>query len=312
MSTKELILEEALKQFSEKGFAGTSMRDIARPLGITKAALYKHFESKQQIFDRIVAESEKKFQGFFEKLSVHFPKPGEEAVNTEDVDVYGNISAEGLSERVLTFVRFSMRDPYSRQVRRMLTLSQFQSRDLAEMYTKRYVETMLEYDEKLFAKLMEAGAIGKGDAGALALMFYSPVVLYMGIWDREPDRAEECEAAIRNHVEQFFQLTDGTFCPFFFAFHPLPELSQRQFGIFGSQFDQADFFASLRAQNLDRGTAFGRKEFLQKRNFIRQSSDQQFFRNEGSTSVKLLNENTDQLSFGQKSRIFKKEMLPSD
>ena len=112
MSTKELILEEALKQFSEKGFAGTSMRDIARPLGITKAALYKHFESKQQIFDRIVAESEKKFRGFFEKLSVHFPKPGEEAVNTEDVDVYGNISAEGLSERVLTFVRFSMRDPY--------------------------------------------------------------------------------------------------------------------------------------------------------------------------------------------------------
>ena len=48
MSTKELILEEALKQFSEKGFVGTSMSDIAKPLGITKAALYKHFKSKQQ------------------------------------------------------------------------------------------------------------------------------------------------------------------------------------------------------------------------------------------------------------------------
>ena len=47
MNTKELILEEALKQFSQKGFDGTSMSDIAGPLGISKAALYKHFESKR-------------------------------------------------------------------------------------------------------------------------------------------------------------------------------------------------------------------------------------------------------------------------
>ena len=48
MSTKELILKQALKLFSENGYAGTSMSDIAKPLGITKAALYKHFKSKQQ------------------------------------------------------------------------------------------------------------------------------------------------------------------------------------------------------------------------------------------------------------------------
>ena len=68
MNTKELILEESLKQFSEKGFDGTSMSDIAKPLGISKAALYKHFESKQQIFDDIIAESEEKYKDFFEKL----------------------------------------------------------------------------------------------------------------------------------------------------------------------------------------------------------------------------------------------------
>ena len=68
MSTKELILEEALKQFSEKGFVGTSMSDIAKPLGITKAALYKHFKSKQQIFDEIISESEERFKDIFEEL----------------------------------------------------------------------------------------------------------------------------------------------------------------------------------------------------------------------------------------------------
>ena len=72
MSTKESILEEALRQFSQKGFDGTSMSDIAKPLGITKAALYKHFESKQQIFDEIIVESEEKYKDVLDKLSVHF------------------------------------------------------------------------------------------------------------------------------------------------------------------------------------------------------------------------------------------------
>ena len=121
--------------------------------------------------------------------------------------VYGSITAEGLCESVLTFVRFSMEDPYSRQVRRMLTLSQFQSGELGALYTKRYAETMLGYDERLFAKLMELGVIRPGDPKTLALLFYAPVVLYMGIWDREPRRAVECETAIRNHIQQFFAMT---------------------------------------------------------------------------------------------------------
>ena len=41
-NTKERILEEALKLFSQSGYMGTSMNDIAVELGVTKAALYKH------------------------------------------------------------------------------------------------------------------------------------------------------------------------------------------------------------------------------------------------------------------------------
>ena len=207
MNTKELILEEALRQFSQKGFDGTSMSDIAGPLGITKAALYKHFESKQRIFDEIIAQSEVQYQNFFEKLSVHFLNDSKEKMNKKDVDVYSGISAEGLCENVLTFVRFSMGDEYSRQVRRMLTISQFQSKKLGETYTRRYVDAMLGYDEKLFEHLIKAGVIKKGNPKVLAAMFYAPVIMYMGIWDREPDRAKECEKAIRDHVEQFFTMT---------------------------------------------------------------------------------------------------------
>ncbi len=207
MNTKELILEEALKQFSKKGYDGTSMSDIAAPLGISKAALYKHFASKQQIFDRIIVESEEKYKDFFEKLSVHLGNGKNVELNKKDVDVYTGISAEGLSENVLTFVRFSMTDEYSKQVRQMMTISQFQSKELGEMYTKRYVDAMLGYDEKLFEQLIKTGVIKKGDPKVLAAMFYAPVTMYMGIWDREPNRAKECEKAIKNHVEQFFQMT---------------------------------------------------------------------------------------------------------
>lgn len=207
MSTKELILNEALKLFSENGYAGTSMSDIAKPLGITKAALYKHFKSKQQIFDEILSESEERFKDIFEELSLHPSSNKNEEMNKNDVDVFSTITLEGLCESVLSFVRFSMNDTYSKQVRRMLTISQFQSKELAEMYTKRYVETMLSYDEKLFENLMDRGIIRKGNSKTLARIFYAPVIMYMGVWDREPDRAKECEKAVRKHVEEFVAMT---------------------------------------------------------------------------------------------------------
>ena len=45
--TKERILETALELFAQNGYLGTSMNDIARQLGFTKAALYKHYTGRQ-------------------------------------------------------------------------------------------------------------------------------------------------------------------------------------------------------------------------------------------------------------------------
>ena len=53
-NTKDNILNAALKLFSERGYEGASMSDIADLLGITKAALYKHYKSKQEILDSII------------------------------------------------------------------------------------------------------------------------------------------------------------------------------------------------------------------------------------------------------------------
>jgi AcrR family transcriptional regulator len=48
-STRERILDTALELFTTKGYDGTSLRDIAERLGVTKAALYYHFERKEDI-----------------------------------------------------------------------------------------------------------------------------------------------------------------------------------------------------------------------------------------------------------------------
>jgi AcrR family transcriptional regulator len=49
LSTRERILNVALDLFIEKGFDKTSLREIAEQLGFTKAALYYHFASKDDI-----------------------------------------------------------------------------------------------------------------------------------------------------------------------------------------------------------------------------------------------------------------------
>ena len=54
--TRKQILDASLRLFSEKGFARTSVRDIAREAGITDAAIYYHFASKRELFEALFEE----------------------------------------------------------------------------------------------------------------------------------------------------------------------------------------------------------------------------------------------------------------
>ncbi len=61
--TRQQILDASLRLFSERGFARTTVRDIAREAGITDAAIYYHFESKRELLEALVEE-----RGFFNTL----------------------------------------------------------------------------------------------------------------------------------------------------------------------------------------------------------------------------------------------------
>ena len=52
--TRERILKVANELFTEQGYEGTSLREISDRLGITKAALYYHFRSKEEILTTLL------------------------------------------------------------------------------------------------------------------------------------------------------------------------------------------------------------------------------------------------------------------
>ena len=54
MGTRRAIYEAALDAFAENGYAGASLRDIARRVGIEVASLYNHIDSKEELLFRII------------------------------------------------------------------------------------------------------------------------------------------------------------------------------------------------------------------------------------------------------------------
>jgi AcrR family transcriptional regulator len=54
---KGVVLKAAIANFTELGYHGTSMRDIARDAGVTVASIYHHYPSKQEILAEIMAKT---------------------------------------------------------------------------------------------------------------------------------------------------------------------------------------------------------------------------------------------------------------
>ena len=54
--TKERILALALDKFSQNGYDGTNIRELTSSLGLVKSALYRHFDSKEAIWNALLDE----------------------------------------------------------------------------------------------------------------------------------------------------------------------------------------------------------------------------------------------------------------
>ena len=69
-STKEKILDSAVRLFAQHGFDNTSMRDLAKDVGVKNPSLYNHFESKKEILTEL-------YRFYTEQRIIAIPNIGE-------------------------------------------------------------------------------------------------------------------------------------------------------------------------------------------------------------------------------------------
>ena len=194
-NTKARILEEALKLFSQSGYMGTSMNDIAARLGVTKAALYKHYQSKQEILDSIVDQMNEMDR---ERVKQYEMPEGK----MEDV-IAGYKGAAFDKIRQFTKIQFLhwTEEEFPCCFRKMLTLEQYRDPQLTALYQKYLAAGPLSYIETLFAGLLGDA----GEARQLALDFYGPIFLLYSIYDGTDDKQKVLEL-LEHHVEHFAEI----------------------------------------------------------------------------------------------------------
>ena len=199
MHTKQRILRGALRSFSQKGYDAVSVEQIANAVGIKAPSLYKHYKSKQDIFNAIFEETAKRYGAFAESISVHLGDSG------QDLQVFSAITADGLVEKVRSLISYSLHDEFVSQFRRMMTIEQFRSPELSALYSQRYVAQIQNYHKGLFQRMIAAGVMVDEDPDLLAMMYDSPILILLGECDRHPEKEQQIMGTLEDHVRLFYQ-----------------------------------------------------------------------------------------------------------
>lgn len=198
-NTKKVILEKALELFSERGYDAVSVDEIARAVGIKAPSLYNHYAGKKAIFDAIVAATAAQYEQDTDRIAIHVQNAA------QDVPVFTEITEDALLAKVHQIFHYSLHNETICRFRRMMTIEQFRSGELAALYTQRYVDRMTAYHAGIFRSLIAAGEIRREDPDTLAMLYVAPIITLLGVCDRQPEREAECLQKLDAHVRLFFR-----------------------------------------------------------------------------------------------------------
>ena len=198
--TKQRILDKALELFSAQGYDAVSMGQIAGAVGIKAPSLYNHFPGKQAIFDALVASTAAQYEADTDKLDIHVQNAA------WDIPAFTEITEDALFEKVRQIFEYSLHNETISRFRRMMSIEQFRSPELAALYSARYVERVVRYHAGIFRALIAAGEIAAEEPEALAMLYVAPVLTLIGVCDRQPEREGECLQKLRIHVRLFFRM----------------------------------------------------------------------------------------------------------
>lgn len=202
MTTKEKIMAEALNLFSTKGYDPVSVRDIAYAVGIKESSLYNHFRNKQDIFDSILKEYAGRWEAIFKQVQIT-DDDGHVAVDERTVNMYRNMTNQQFAVMAAAIFDYYMTDEVNVKLRRMLTIEQYRSDEIAMLFRKISFNESLDFQAQLFCALINQGCFIKTDPYILALEFFSPIFLIFYKYGNDSESLREAKTLFMRHIDHF-------------------------------------------------------------------------------------------------------------
>ena len=195
MTTKQKILNEALTLFSEKGYSAVYVGDIAAAVGIKAPSLYKHFKSKQEIFDSCVEV----FSERMEQIRNELRLPG-----TTRADIsYQTADTGKIIDIAIGLFMFYLKDDVAAKFRKMLMIERYHNPELNKLFEELFIIGAVKHEEKVFSDLIEAKIIREENPHIVALRFYTPIFYLLQKYDTHPDKTEEAKQELILMVKEF-------------------------------------------------------------------------------------------------------------
>ena len=195
-NTRKEILEASLELFSVQGFEATSISQIADAVGIRKASLYSHFESKQAILDALLKEVLEQYAARSVFARADWEKDADALPATPDAAV----------QMILGQLRYILHDPTISRARKMLVIEQFRNPELAKLQTAQNYTDVLQYFTGLIQCLIRRGVLAEDDPQIMAAQLCLPISAWINLCDREPECEAELMALADRHIRQFFRV----------------------------------------------------------------------------------------------------------
>ena len=186
--TKERILEAALEVFSQNGYAGTNIRELSASLGLVKSGVYKHYESKEAIWNALLDQMIAYYADHFGSADHLPPVPD---------------SLEALTRLTMRMVNVTVHDEKIAMTRKVLTLEQFRDPRARELATKHFLTGLTDMFTRIFTGMMEKGLLRKDDPAMLAFAYTAPISALIHLCDREPEKTEAAMAQIEAFSRHF-------------------------------------------------------------------------------------------------------------
>ena len=187
-TTKEKILDAAIVSFAENGYKGTNLRDLAAAMGLSKSALYRHYESKEDIWNAVLDRMEAYYVSRFGSPERLPPVPK---------------SCGELFTMTMRMLEFTMHDKRVILTRKLLLTEQFRDDRARQFAALHFLTGTKDIYAKIFSEMMGDGILKRDDPDMLAFAYTAPITALVHECDREPEKEPELLRQIEAFVKHF-------------------------------------------------------------------------------------------------------------